>query len=85
MLKKYLLENAGVQPQLSLVLTDNWMEFTLRYVVDVKTRRSTKDHLYLRILDEFDRVGDQARIASTTVQLVQPPPLEVRLERPRQD
>jgi small-conductance mechanosensitive channel len=82
MLKKYLLENAGVEPQVTLVLTDNWMEFTLRYVVDVKTRRSTKDHLYQRILEEFDRVGDRARIASTTVQLVQPPPLEVRLQRP---
>lgn len=81
-LKKYLLENAGVEPQVTLVLTDNWMEFTLRYVVDVKTRRSTKDHLYQRILEEFDRVGDRARIASTTVQLVQPPPLEVRLQRP---
>lgn len=82
MLKKYLLENAGVEPQVTLVLTDNWMEFTLRYVVDVKARRSTKDHLYQRILEEFDRAGDRARIASTTVQLVQPPPLEVRLQRP---
>ncbi len=84
MLKKYLLENASVEPQVTLVLTDNWMEFTLRYVVDVKARRSTKDHLYQRILEEFDRAGDRARIASTTVQLVQPPPLEVRLQRPPQ-
>ncbi|MFO8236962.1 MAG: mechanosensitive ion channel family protein, partial [Prochlorococcaceae cyanobacterium] len=66
-------------------LTDNWMEFTLRYVVEVKTRRAMRDKLYLRILEEFDRVGDRARIASTTVQLVQPPPLEVRLERPQGD
>ncbi|MBD2549022.1 mechanosensitive ion channel [Microcystis elabens FACHB-917] len=86
MVRKYLLENAGVEPQVTLVLTDNWMEFTLRYVVDVKTRRSTKDHLYQRILDEFERAGDRARIASATVQLVQPPPLHVLLERaPRQD
>jgi small-conductance mechanosensitive channel len=85
MLKKYLLENAGVEPQVSLVLTDNWMEFTLRYVVEVKTRRAIRDKLYLRILDEFDRVGDRARIASTTVQVVQPPPLEVRLQRPQDD
>ncbi|MCU0528389.1 MAG: mechanosensitive ion channel family protein, partial [Cyanobium sp. Prado107] len=72
MVKKYLIENAGVEPQITLVLTDNWMEFTLRYVVDVKARRSTKDHLYTRILEEFDRAGDRARIASATVQLVQP-------------
>ncbi len=81
MVRKYLLENAGVQPQVTLALTDNWMEFTLRYVVDVKTRRSTKDELYLRILEEFERAGDQARIASSTVQLVQVPPLQVRLEK----
>jgi small-conductance mechanosensitive channel len=85
MVRKYLLENAGVEPQITLVLTDNWMEFTLRYVVDVKARRSTKDHLYMRILEEFDRAGDRARIASTTVQLVQPPPLEVRLKRSGQE
>jgi len=85
MVRKYLLENAGVEPQVTLVLTDNWMEFTLRYVVDVKTRRSTKDHLYTRILEEFDRAGDRARIASATFQLVQPPPFEVRLRSLRQD
>lgn len=86
MVRKYLLENAGVEPQVTLVLTDNWMEFTLRYVVDVKARRSTKDQLYQRILDAFERAGDRARIASTTFQLVQPPPLQVRLERaPRQE
>ncbi|MEX1316367.1 MAG: mechanosensitive ion channel domain-containing protein [Synechococcaceae cyanobacterium] len=85
MVRKYLLENAGVEPQITLVLTDNWMEFTLRYVVDVKARRSTKDQLYMRILEEFDRAGDLARIASATVQLVQPPPLEVRLTSPHQD
>jgi small-conductance mechanosensitive channel len=82
MLQKYLLENAGVEPQVTLVLTDNWMEFTLRYVVDVKTRRSTKDHLYQRILEAFEAAGDRVQIASTTVHLVQAPPLQVRLDRP---
>lgn len=86
MVRKYLLENAGVEPQVTLVLTDNWMEFTLRYVVDVKARRSTKNLLYQRILDAFERAGDRVRIASATIQLVQPPPLQVRLERaPRQE
>jgi small-conductance mechanosensitive channel len=82
MLQKYLLENAGVEPQVTLVLTDNWMEFTLRYVVDVKSRRSTKDHLYQRILEAFEASGDRVQIASTTFHLVQAPPLRVHLEGP---
>ena len=44
------------------------MEFTLRYIVDYKRRRITKDRLFTRILEEVDqtngrvaeRVTDQA-------------------------
>jgi len=51
MLKKYAIEDASVEPNVTLVANDNWIEFTLRYVVDYKKRRSTKDLLFTRILD----------------------------------
>ena len=33
---KYAVENAIIEPMVFLIATDNWMEFTLRYVVDFK-------------------------------------------------
>ena len=35
MVNKYLIEDAIVEPTLALTLTDNWLEFNLRYVVGV--------------------------------------------------
>ncbi|CAK6692062.1 mechanosensitive ion channel family protein [Synechococcus sp. CCY9201] len=83
MVHKYLLENATLEPQVTLVLTDNWMEFTLRYLVDVKRRRSTKDHLYTQLLDAVNRPDSRVQLASTTVQLVDAPPLDIRISQPQ--
>jgi small-conductance mechanosensitive channel len=79
MIKKYLLEDARVEPAVTLVTTDNWMEFTLRYVVDYKYRRSKKDQLFTRILDEFLSREDRLAYASTTVHLVETPTFDVRV------
>lgn len=79
MVKKYLLEDAGVEPIISLVANDNWMEFTVRYVVSFKKRRSTKDELFTRILDEFEKTGGKVAFASATFHLVETPTIDVRL------
>ncbi len=79
MVKKYVVENAAVEPQVSLVATDNWLEFTLRYVVNYKRRRITKDALFLRILDRLDHTDGRVSIASTTIQLAEASALQVTL------
>ncbi len=79
MIKKYLVEEASVKPVITLALNDNWMEYTIRYVVDFKKRRGTKDRLFTRMLDEFDKTEGKVAIASTTIQLVELPALNVRL------
>lgn len=79
MVAKYLVDKASVEPAVTLILTDNWMDFTVRYLVDYKSRRITKDRLYTRILDEVLATDRRVEIASTTVQIVQAPPLEVHL------
>ena len=79
MVKKYLLEDAGVEPIVSLVANDNWMEFTVRYVVSFKKRRGTKDALYTRILDEFEKTDGKVAFASATFHLVETPTIDVRL------
>lgn len=83
MVRKYLIENARIEPAVTLVLTDNWMEFTVRYVVDYKKRRLTKDQLFTRILDEFTKTENRVCIASTTIHLVEAPIFDVRVDATR--
>lgn len=68
--KQYLLEEAITDPIVSLVLNDNWMEFTVRFVVNYKRRRGTKDALFTRVLDEFAKTDGKVEIASATVHLI---------------
>jgi small-conductance mechanosensitive channel len=81
MLRQYRLEEATLEPIITLQATDNWLEFTIRYVVDYKKRRMTKHHLFTRILEELDASGGRIGIASATFQLVEAPRLDVRLMR----
>jgi small-conductance mechanosensitive channel len=80
MVKKYLIEDASTEPMVTLIANDNWVEFTLRYVVDYKKRRSTKDRLFTRILEEAGKTGGQVSFASATFHLVQTPVLDVRIK-----
>lgn len=82
MMSRYAVEDARVKPMVTMVANDNWLEFTLRYVVDYKRRRSTKDTLFSRILDAFDETEGQVSIASMTVHLVETPTLNVKIAKP---
>jgi len=79
---RYMVEDASVEPVVTMVATDNWVEFTLRYVVDYQRRRSTKDRLFSRILDAFDETEGRVSVASMTVHLVQTPTFNVRIAEP---
>jgi len=77
--RSFLVEDASVDPMVTLHPTDNWVEFTVRYVVDYKSRRTTKDRLFTRILEEIDASAGRVGIASATFQLVEAPVVDVRL------
>lgn len=79
MLQKYRIEEASVSPTVTLVANDNWLEYTIRYVVDYKRRRSTKDQLFTRILDAFETSAGRVAMASATFHLVEAPVFDVRL------
>lgn len=81
MVHKYLIEDQKIEPVVTLIANDNWLEFTIRYVVDYKRRRGTKDELFTRILEEIDKSGGRVGIASTTIHLVETPPLDVNIRR----
>lgn len=80
MTHKYLIEDARIEPFVTLIANDNWLEFTVRYVVDYKKRRITKDELFTRILEEFDRTDKRIELASATVELVATPAFHVKLD-----
>jgi len=81
MVKKYLIENANVEPTLTLKLTDNWIEFNFRYVVDYKKRRITKDKLYQEIHRQFQINEPKVKLASATFSLVDMPDVNVNFNK----
>ncbi len=72
---RYLIENARIEPMVTMTADENWLTFTLRYVVDFKKRRGTKDQLFQRILDEFDATAGKVSFASAAqeITLMNPP------------
>jgi len=76
--QRYLIEHAQIDPMITVRATDNWIEFTARYIVDYKKRRLTKDRLYTRILEEIDKSQGRIRLASATFELVPGSTLELQ-------
>jgi len=64
-----------------MLANENWIEFTLRDVVDYKARRTTKDRLFVRILEEINKIPSQVGIAASTLNIEKLAPLEVRISR----
>ncbi|MBT8377700.1 MAG: mechanosensitive ion channel family protein [Ignavibacteria bacterium] len=80
LVKKFLIENASVEPMITMIANDNWVEFTIRYVVDYKFRRTIKDKMFMRILEEVDKNKDKIGLASATFHLVETPTINVKLD-----
>lgn len=69
MIGEYRVENAQVQPMVTLVFDENWITFTLRYVVDFKSRRGTKSLLSEHILTAINASKGKVEIASTAFEI----------------
>ena len=80
MIKKYLIEHANVNPTISMKLTDNWVEFNLRFVIDYKTRRTTKTLLYKELIEAFDATKGKVVLASATFDIVGMPEIKVDMK-----
>ena len=74
LVNKFLIEDAKTEPMVTMVADENWVTFTLRYVVEFKKRRTTKDQLFTRILSELEKTGKKVAIASASqeITLIQP-------------
>ncbi len=67
--KKYMIEAAKVEPSVTLMANENWMEFNLRYVVDYKERRAKKDAIFDRVIEEFDKTNGRVTLASVSMDI----------------
>jgi small-conductance mechanosensitive channel len=77
--KKYRLEDAQTEPMVSLIANDNWVEFTIRYVVGYKKRRVTKTELFTQILKRVEATNGEIKFASATFQIVETPEINVKI------
>jgi len=78
--RNFRIEDAALDPMVTLVANDNWIALTLRYVVDPRARRLTKDALFTTILEAIEATQGRVAIASATFHLVEAPPLRVKME-----
>lgn len=78
---KYYIEDAIVDPTLAITLTDNWIQFNLRYIVDYKKRRQIKHVLNDKIHKELEKTKGKVTLASTTLELIEIPEIKVNLNK----
>ncbi|QTE22234.1 mechanosensitive ion channel family protein [Polaribacter cellanae] len=69
MIGTYSLENARVKPMVTMVFDENWITFTLRYVVDYKSRRGTKSILFDKILTSIKSSEGKIEVASAAYEV----------------
>ena len=76
--EKYYIENAQVEPTIAIKMTDNWVEFNLRYIVDYKKRRVTKHTLNELIGQAIQQTNGKVVLASATFEIVNIPTVHVK-------
>jgi small-conductance mechanosensitive channel len=73
MQRNFHLPSTSLEPKVYYLLTDNWLELTVRFIVREHGIRELKDAISRDILSGFDEAG--ISIASTTMDIVGFPPL----------
>jgi small-conductance mechanosensitive channel len=76
MIDQYPLKQTRVDPTLYLAMSDKGIEVTLRFLVDAQERRAVKGRLHRELLEYF-QADENIEIASTTIEIVGFPTLQV--------
>ena len=72
---RFPLKQTTVEPSIYFVMTDNWIEITLRFVVDAQERRKVKAQLNRELLQQFEE-EENITVASATFDIVGFPALQ---------
>lgn len=75
---KYYIEDAQVDPTLAITLTDNWIQFNLRYIVDYKKRRFIKHTLNDKIAQDVLKTNGKVMLASATIEVIKLPEIKFK-------
>lgn len=70
--RKYRLPEADVEPGVGLVADENWLTYTLRYVVDYRRRGAVRNTLWKRVLDAVD-ADDDVELAAASQEVTVTP------------
>ena len=81
MVAQYYIENAALDPNIAVRLTDNWIALNLRYITDYKLRRGIQNILFEKIEQTIMKTNGQVTLASTTLQLLKFPEVNVNLKK----
>jgi small-conductance mechanosensitive channel len=79
LVKEYRLATSPeIEPHVYMRLTDNWVNFSLRFLIPIEGGRAIKDKMSRDLIDGLDvaKIG----IASGTYEIVGMPKLEVQVE-----
>lgn len=68
MRRQFLVPQLELKPVVYVKVTSNWLELTMRYVVDPKKRRSASSFIYTEVFKRISQV-DEIQIASETMDL----------------
>lgn len=74
--QKYFIETDDLIPRVYYRLTDNWLELSVRFIVQEHGIRIIKDAISRSILTEFESAG--LEIASTTFELTRLPTVKIQ-------
>lgn len=80
--ERYYASKWPIEPAVFLRLTDNWIEFNIRYITDVRQRRTVHANLSQALLLEIQK-SENIRIASESLSIgiTELPKLELEEER----
>ena len=75
--EKYYLTKRVTVPSIYIKLTDNWIEFYIRYTTEVRQRRVLKNKLYKLIFEEIEKSPD-IKLASSTMDITAFPDINIK-------
>lgn len=76
MRRRHFVRPSDVSPTVYYRLTDNWLELTVRFIVEDHNIREVKDAISRQVLSELERAGIE--VASATMELVRVSPLRLQ-------
>lgn len=80
MTRKYMIERAKTEPMVSMIANNDGLLFTLRYTVDYKQRRTTKDKLFTKIITDIDKTEGEIKLPQATLEVIDFPNLNAKQE-----